>query len=188
MAASAKLIAEAGAEEVKVILGSICDFRSLSIAIPENNVFAWRKAILDILKANCTSYKELGRVIGRCIHLGLPFSQVHHFMNRWRGLLKKAMNRRVINLTDMVVEDLKLMLFFLDEAKKGVDMNLLVYRKPTEIYRSDSCPAGLGGYSSDGFAWRFYIPSELKYRASNNLLKHLATIITHWVDIINKLC
>ena len=55
------------------------------------------------------------------------------------------------------------MLFFLKEAAFGADMNLLVYRKPTKIYRSDSCPAGLGGYSSDGFARRFYIPLELKF-------------------------
>ena len=78
------------------------------------------------------------------------------------------------------------MLFFLEEAHIGVDMNLLVYRKPTEVYRSDSCPADLGGYSSDGFSWRFYIPLWLKLRASNNLLEHLATVVTPWIDIISK--
>ena len=57
-------------------------------------------------------------------------------------------------------------------------MNLLVYRKPTKIYRSDSCPSGMGGYSSDSFAWMFYIPLELKFRALNNLLEHLETVIT----------
>ena len=63
-------------------------------------------------------------------------------------------------------------------------MNLLVYRKPTKVYRSDSCPAGLGGYSSDGYAWRWYIPEWLRYRASNNLLEHIGGIITPWVDIL----
>ena len=63
----------------------------------------------------------------------------------------------------MVIEDLKLMLFFLEEAAGGVDMNLLLYRKPTKIYRSDSCPSGMGGYSSYGFAWSFYIPLEFKF-------------------------
>ena len=65
-------------------------------------------------------------------------------------------------------------------------MNLLVYRKPTKVYRSDSRPAGLGGYSSDGFAWRFYIHLWLKFRASNILLEHLAAVITPWIDIIAK--
>ena len=78
-------------------------------------------------------------------------------------MLIKLANRIRINLNTNVIEDLKLMLFFLEEAHIGVDMNLLVYRKPTKVYRSDSCPAGLGGYSSDGFAWRFYIPLWLKF-------------------------
>ena len=63
----------------------------------------------------------------------------------------------------MVIEDLKLVLLVLDKAARGIDVNLLVYKKPTKIYRSDSYPAGLGGYSSDGFAWRFYIPLELMF-------------------------
>ena len=81
---------------------------------------------------------------------------------------------------------MKLMLFFLEEPTGGVDMNHLVYRKPTKIYISKSCPDGMGGYSIDGFAWRFYIPLELKFQASNNLQEHLATVITPWVDIIEK--
>jgi hypothetical protein len=63
-------------------------------------------------------------------------------------------------------------------------MNSIAYRRPTHVYRSDSCPAGLGGYSDEGFAWRYYLPPELQSRASNNLLKHIAAIITTWVDIL----
>jgi hypothetical protein len=63
-------------------------------------------------------------------------------------------------------------------------MNQIAHRKPTHVYRSDSCPAGLGGYSHEGFAWSFKIPSHLQFRASNNLLEHLAAVITPWVDII----
>ena len=107
-------------------------------------------------------------------------------MSRLRELLRKPANRRRVNLNTNVIKELKLMLFFLEEAHIGVDMNLLVYRKPTKVYRSDSRPVGLGGYSSGGFAWRFYIPLWLKFRASNNLLEHLATVITPWIDIISK--
>ena len=63
-------------------------------------------------------------------------------------------------------------------------MNLIAYRKPTHVFRSDSCPQGLGGYSHEGWAWRFYIPPELQFRASNNLLEHMASVITPWVDIL----
>ena len=122
--------------------------------------------------------------IGRLVHVGVVIPQIHHFMSRLREALRRSKNRRSFKLNLSVIEDLKLMLFFLNEASKGIDMNLLVYRKPTKVYRSDSCPAGLGGYSSDGYAWRWYIPEWLRYRASNNLLEHIGGIITPWVDIL----
>jgi hypothetical protein len=61
---------------------------------------------------------------------------------------------------------------------------LIAFRQPTQVYRSDSCPAGLGGYSHKDFAWCFYLPDELKFGASNNLLKNLSAIITPWINII----
>ena len=76
------------------------------------------------------------------------------------------------------------MLRFLDIAKKGISMNLIAFRKPTHIYRSDSCPFGLGGYSDEGFAWHFEIPEDLRFHASNNLLEYIASIITPWVDML----
>ena len=42
------------------------------------------------------------------------------------------------------------------------------------LLQSGSCPAGLGGY----------LPDNLQFRASTNLLEHLAAIITPWIDII----
>ena len=68
--------------------------------------------------------------------------------------LKRACNRRSIKLTVSTRKDLDLMLFFLGKVKAGIDMNLLIFKKPVKVYRSDSCPAGMGGYSSDDFAWR----------------------------------
>ncbi len=76
------------------------------------------------------------------------------------------------------------MLDFLDRAKQGIDINLLTYRKPTHVYQSDACPGGIGGYSHAGFAWRFHLPKNLQFRASINLLEHLAAIITPWADIL----
>ena len=86
------------------------------------------------------------------------------------------------------------MLCFLVIAKNGINMNLNAFRRPTHIYRSDSCPFGLGGYSDKGFTWCFEIPEVLRFRASNNLLKYVASIISPWVDILagrfkaRKLC
>jgi hypothetical protein len=64
-------------------------------------------------------------------------------------------------------------------------MNIIVYRQPTHIYCSNSCPVRLGGYSDSSFAWRYYLPANLQFCATNNLLEHLASIILPWVDIIH---
>ena len=152
MAAIAKLIAEAGAEEVKTILGWVFNFRDLTVSLPENKHQAWKRAILDVLERGMTSFKEIEKIVGRLVHLGIVLPSIHHFLSRLRELMRRAKIRRMISMTAIVIEDLKLMIFFLDKAKGGIDMNLLVCRKPTKVYRSDLCPAGLGGYRSDRYA------------------------------------
>ena len=187
ISARAKLLAEAVAEEIKIVLVWILNFRTITRALPKNNYVAWKVAILEILEAGKNSFKELEKMIGRLINLGIVLPSINHYMSRLKELLRKSANRIRINLNTNVIKDLKLMLFFLEEAHIGVVMNLLVYRKPTKVYISDSFPAGLAEYSSDGFAWIFYIPLWLKFRASNNLLENLATVITPWIDIISKI-
>ena len=82
------------------------------------------------------------------------------------------------------MKDLELMKEILEKAKNGIDMNLLAFRAPDRTYYSDSCPAGLGGYSDQGHAWRFLVPPHLQFRATNNLLEYLAAIITPWIDLL----
>jgi hypothetical protein len=98
-----------------------------------------------------------------------------------RSLSGRARNRQRIAVNDECINDLALMLKILDKAKEGIDMNLLGFRSPDRIYYSDSCPAGLGGYSNQGFAWQFQIPDDLLFHALNNLLEFLAAIITPWI-------
>ena len=63
-------------------------------------------------------------------------------------------------------------------------MNLLTYRKPTHVYQGVACPFGLGGYSASGRALRWYVPKNLLFRATVNMLEHLAAVISPWVDLI----
>ena len=58
MATRAKLLAKAGAEEIKTILGWILNFRTLTIALPDNKYVAWKVAILEILEAGNNSFKN----------------------------------------------------------------------------------------------------------------------------------
>ncbi len=83
-------------------------------------------------------------------------------------------------------DNLELMVLFLKKAFLGIDMKLISFWHPTHIYRSNSCPFGLGGYSHKGFAWRLELQEQYCFRASNNLLKFIASIITPWIDMTSK--
>ena len=113
--------------------------------------------LLDVDKGTTTA-KTLKSTIGRLGHLALVVPGVHHFLSRLRELQRMATHRRSIQFNDPCRDDLRLMLQFLNIARKGISMNLIAFRKPTHVYRSDSCPFGLGGYSDEGFAWHFEIP------------------------------
>ncbi len=181
-----KLKAEAGLSKTKIILGWDWDFRWLIIYLPSNKFIAWTKIIHDTIASGFISAKEFKSTIGRLNHLGLVVPFVNHFISRLQELLWKAQKsaRRLTKIPPNCIDDLNLMIYFLKKACDGISMNQIAYQKPTHVYRSDSCPAGLGGYSHQGVAWRFAIPPHLQFWASNNLLEHLAAVITPWIDII----
>ena len=84
MASRAKNISEAGAEEIKIILGWIFNFRNLTIALPDKKYVAWKVTILEILEAGNFSFKELEHMIVRLVHLGIVLPSICHFMSRLR--------------------------------------------------------------------------------------------------------
>jgi hypothetical protein len=180
-----KLQAEAALEEHKILLGWKLDTRSLQISLPFEKIKAWSDGINSILKAKSSSFKELETLIGRLGHVTVIIQHAKHFMSRLRSLMHKAKNRRSINLNEESEEDLKFHLSLLENAHKGISMNLITYRtKIDRGYRSDACPAGLGGYSNLGRAWRWYIPKNLQFRATLNMLEHVGAIIGPWIDIL----
>ena len=86
MASSSKLLAEAGLEETKTILGWEFDFRRMLVSLPENKFTAWSEFISTILENRVATAKELENNIGRLVHLSLVLPHVHHFMSRLREL------------------------------------------------------------------------------------------------------
>jgi len=179
-----KLITEAGLTEIQNFLGWPIDFRQMTIALPDNKFDAYSIAISEMLKRGCTSKGELETNIGRWVHLGQIIPTVHHFLSRLHFLKQRAENRRQITINEHCKEDIHFLLFMLGKCNQCIDLNLIAFQRPTHVYRSDSCSAGLGGYSHEGFAWHFYLPDNLQFCASNNLLEHLTAIITPWIEII----
>jgi hypothetical protein len=154
------------------------------IHLPENKFVGWLEAIRKMIKDETTTAKEIETNIGRLIHLGLAIPFIHHFMSQLRDLHTTAKRRCSIKINYECLKDLEMFLVFLKIANDGISLNNIAFRRPTHIYKSDSCPAGLGGYSNRGWAWRWYLPKNLLFRASNNLLEHLAAVISPWVDIL----
>ena len=153
MEAINKLTAEALLQETKTILGWEIDFRRLLIKLPDNKLVAWAAAIEQMLSDGMVTAKVLETNIGRLVHLGLAIPLIHHFMSRLRDLHSRSKKRRSIKINGEYQKDLEMMLKFLKIANDGISLNSIAFRKPTHIYRSDSCPHGLGGYSHKGWAW-----------------------------------
>ena len=93
MTARTKLLVKEDAEEIEIILGLILNFRTLTIALPDNKYVVWMIAILGFLEAGNTSFKEIEQMIGRIVHLGIVLPLINHFMSRLRELLIKSENR-----------------------------------------------------------------------------------------------
>jgi hypothetical protein len=63
-------------------------------------------------------------------------------------------------------------------AKRGIDINTIVYRMPDHIGRSDAFEGGIGGFDlSSGRAWRLKIPPDLRHKKPQNFLEYLACMI-----------
>ena len=187
--ATKKLIAEAGLAEDMTLLGWDFDTRRLVISLPHNKFVAWTRDIDTIIESGKTSFKDVEALLGRLNHAGHVIPLSRHFLSRIRAILYRASHRRTVPIREP--ERLDLILWrdtFLPAALKGVNMNLLTYRIPTHIYRSDACEHCMGGYSASGRAWRWVIPAHLQDRAHIGLLEFLGSIIGHGLTSSKATC
>ena len=56
----------------------------------------------------------------------------------------------------------------LEKAKEGNKNELISFQITRQIYYSDSCPAGLSGYSNQGHTWQFKVSEDLQISCRNN--------------------
>ena len=127
MAALNKLIAEAGLEEQKIILGWLFNFRKLLISLPENKYTAWSDGIKEMMEERKARCSDLETLVSCLTHLSIVIPGVNHFLSRLRYLHTRLnlKNRRLIKINDICMADLELMLFFLRKARLVIGMNLL---------------------------------------------------------------
>jgi hypothetical protein len=181
-----KLKVEGRLEETKMVLGWQINTRSLLISLPDSKCFTWIRDIDAMLSASKSSYQRLETLLGRLNHMACIFLPMRHFLGRlYKALYRAKAKLSWTALFPNELEDLRLHKEFLLYANRGVSLNIIAFRKPTCIFRSDASEFGLGGYSIlSGAAWRWEIPIELRLRTSINSLEFIACVITVWVDIM----
>ncbi len=89
-------------------------------------------------------------------------------------------------MTQIYADDLKLHLKFLKISKDSINMNSLIYSRPTKAYQSDAFPAGIGGFSNRGQAWECNIPKYLQFKVTLNFLEFIALTIEPQIDLIKR--
>ena len=179
-----KLLAESNLSEIKIFLGWKLDTRRLMISLPADKYKVWKDNLQIMIKTQRSTHDELDTAVGRLTHLSVIIQSILHFMSRLRFLKDRSIAKRVIVIPDPVIEDLKMFIRLLELAYKEINMNIITYRSPTHLYRSDACPAGLGRYNHQGRAWRFHTPKHLQFRATLNFLERIACEIGPWIDLI----
>jgi hypothetical protein len=177
-----KHLAEGTLAERKVVLGWMIDTRRLRISLPEEKAKDWQLDIDQCLKTKKTTKGLLETMIGRFNHIGTIIHISRYFLTRLRYRLHqhhKQHKKFTIRLAPWDLEDLELWRFFIHNVQsKGVSINNVCITKPTSITYSDACEWGMGGFTTQGHAWRYFIPSHLQLRGSINLLEFMAAIIT----------
>ena len=149
-------------------------------------MFAYPENIHNMLVSWSTTYKELDTTIDRLNHVGYLIPTACHFLSHIRRLKYTSKFKRHRTIPRLALANLHLWMNFLSQAHKGISMNLITYRTPIHVYRSDACEHGLGVYSSTGKAWRWIIPTHLLSRSHINLLGFLASIVCIWLDYLDN--
>lgn len=174
--------AEGKLEECKIILGWKVNTRTFRLYLTMEKAFDWITDLQEIIDNGSTTKGKLESTIGRLnhtsfiVHLGKYFlTRLRYRLNRHSHLHKKAK----IILKPREINDTKLWAHFLSElAVEGISINNICYTKPSSTTWSDACKWGMGGFTNQGFAWRYLLPPSLRNRASINLLEFMAACIT----------
>ena len=175
-----KLEAEGRSAERQIVLGWEIRTRDLKVALPYDKHLAWREDLVAMIRKGKASRKELESMIGRLNHASFVIPLSRHFLNEIRRKCERVPNhhkaRQTVRLNEHEISDLRLWVEFLDQARKGISINILTVRTPTRMAWSDSCPFGLGGYSLQGRAWRIRVPRDCPFYGddtANNVLEFL---------------
>jgi hypothetical protein len=174
-----KVLAEGSPSEILTVLGWKIDTRRMMIQLPADKARTWEQELRTVIESkDAISAKTLETIQGRNVHFASIIPGAGHFHNRMYKAIARAKKYKFTKLSKLERDDLRLSLKFLAMAARGMDINLLVSRKPDHMGRSDAYEGGIGGFDlTTGRAWQLEIPSNLRNRKSQNFLEFLACIV-----------
>ena len=189
LTAEKKLIAESLLEEVKTVLGWTLDTRRLLIGLTMEKYSTWAAAVYFYLIVESVRYEELETLVGRLNHVCFVIPLARHFMSRIRRLLDKSPRGRRTRLRPQVLADLRLWLGFLSLAHAGLSLNLVSFRAPTHVFRTDAAEHGIGGFcGASGRAWQIELPPDCRVGCRHgitlNLFEFLGSILGIWIELL----
>lgn len=174
--------AEGRLEERKVILGWLIDTHRFRVFLTKEKAKDWIRDIDEALQHGSCKKATLESMIGRFNHTGYVVHLSRYFLSRLRFRLHQYIHHRKsasVRLAHWDIDDLKLWRFFLHYLSTfGISINNITITLPSTTTYSDACEWGIGGFTTQGLAWRFLLPQHLQLRASINFLEFLAAIVT----------
>jgi hypothetical protein len=186
MLALSKLAAEGGLREEHHILGWLINTRSLLIKLPPDKHTAWSLEINNVIAKQSIKHGELESLLGRLVNVSSIIPLSNFYLGDLRRHIKRYKSKWLMRkLDESECKILSLWLDFLQKAREGINLNILVHRQPTNVIITDACPRGIGGFSlPSGKAWRMYFSPKLVI--VNNSIEFLASVVGIWVAINNK--
>ena len=140
-----------------------------------------------ILKSAHAMRSTLEELVGQLNHATMVTPLSRHFLCRIRRSCANNKHLKSINISDEVLANSCCWMHFLELASMGISMNLIIERRPNNIFILDSCEHRIRGYSlKTRSAFYFKIPAHLWFEVSNNVLKHLAKIVVIWKGVLER--
>lgn len=179
-----KLKAEGTLREIIVFLGWFINTRKFIICLPNEKATSWIRSIVELMNKDKADYDELATTVGRLNHVAFVIPSARHFLNRIRLAQDRADKATFAPITKEVKEDLKLWLDFINNARAGISINRIVFRKPTSIVLTDASELGIGGYClQSNRLWRLKFTPEEARAFSLNMKEYLGAAIGAWLAL-----
>ena len=160
---------------MKIVLGWTINTRSLTVCLPSHKYIAWKSQLESFINRKSTNAKDIQSLLDRLENIAIIIPMLGHFLNNIRQVeIKASITSQNQILNKRTKGDLVLAKEFLDRVAKGVNMNCMTFREPSEIYINNASEHDLGGFADHGRAWSWEIPLHLQGRAHINLLEFLA--------------